>query len=430
MTTEFPVIVEPAEYTCPGHPHPISRSIHLSRLSAFYPACRECPHRDDTGGLAGKTIDRLVRTRHRVARATLFTSEGVRGIHRNELTRTDADRLVAALAWLCWRDRPRALLRNPQNTSGPVVVVGHDTRPAARDLLAGVLSALVRSGCRAVEIGPVSDDCFRFAVHHLEADAGIRVTGDGHPSWWIGLDAVAAGGRPLSRGAGLDTWESAAGSQLPRPTRHAGSRRSFQATEVYQATLKRHLLASRPLNISLAAPEGPERDSLSQLLKPLPWTLHHHVDALTNDDSRRISGQDRSVAYDVRLSWSNDRDGTLYCDETGTPIDPTALFLLLARGILFDHPGQPVVLAQRHADRLTSAIRQLGGRPRTFPGTSRADTWQALKDHDAVMGIDDNGNTWCGESAPTQDRLLIVAHVLRMLDHHHRPLSQLIARND
>ena len=429
MTTEFPVIVEPAEYTCPGHPHPISRSIHLSRLSAFYPACRECPHRDDTGGLAGKTIDRLVRTRHRVARATLFTSEGVRGIHRNELTRTDADRLVAALAWLCWRDRPRALLRNPQNTSGPVVVVGHDTRPAARDLLAGVLSALVRSGCRAVEIGPVSDDCFRFAVHHLEADAGIRVTGDGHPSWWIGLDAVTAGGRPLSRGAGLDTWESAAGSQLPRPTRHAGSRRSFQATEVYQATLKRHLLASRPLNISLAAPEGPERDSLSQLLKPLPWTLHH-VDALTNDDSRRISGQDRSVAYDVRLSWSNDRDGTLYCDETGTPIDPTALFLLLARGILFDHPGQPVVLAQRHADRLTSAIRQLGGRPRTFPGTSRADTWQALKDHDAVMGIDDNGNTWCGESAPTQDRLLIVAHVLRMLDHHHRPLSQLIARND
>ena len=429
MTTEFPVIVEPAEYTCPGHPHPISRSIHLSRLAAFYPACRECPHRDDTGGLAGKTIDRLVRTRHRVARATLFTSEGVRGIHRNELTRTDADRLVAALAWLCWRDRPRALLRNPQNTSGPVVVVGHDTRPAARDLLAGVLSALVRSGCRAVEIGPVSDDCFRFAVHHLEADAGIRVTGDGHPSWWIGLDAVTAGGRPLSRGAGLDTWESAAGSQLPRPTRHAGSRRSFQATEVYQATLKRHLLASRPLNISLAAPEGPERDSLSQLLKPLPWTLHH-VDALTNDDSRRISGQDRSVAYDVRLSWSNDRDGTLYCDETGTPIDPTALFLLLARGILFDHPGQPVVLAQRHADRLTSAIRQLGGRPRTFPGTSRADTWQALKDHDAVMGIDDNGNTWCGESAPTQDRLLIVAHVLRMLDHHHRPLSQLIARND
>jgi len=425
MTTESPVIVEPSEYTCPGHPHPISRSIHLSRLAAFYPACRECPHRDDTGGLAGKTIDRLVRTRHRVARATLFTSEGVRGIHRNELTRTDADRLVAALAWLCWRDRPRALLRNPQNTSGPVVVVGHDTRPAARDLLAGVLSALVRSGCRAVEIGTVSDDCFRFAVHHLEADAGIRVTGDGHPSWWIGLDAVTVGGRPLSRGAGLDTWESAAGSQLPRPTRHAGSRRSFQATEVYQATLKRHLLASRPLEIGLTAPEGPERNSLSQLLEPLPWTLHH-VDAGTNDDS----GQAGSVAYDVKLSWSNDRDGTLFFDEMGRPIDLTALFLLLANGILPDHPGKPVVLAQRHSDGLTSTIRQLGGRPRSFSGTSRAETWQALKDHDAVMGIDDKGNTWCGESAPTQDRLLVVAHLLRILDRQDRPLSQLIARND
>ncbi|HAB14405.1 MAG TPA: hypothetical protein DCE47_22200 [Planctomycetaceae bacterium] len=429
MTTEFPVIVEPPEYTCPGHSHPISRSIHLSRLAAFYPACRECPHRDDTGGLAGRTIDRLVRTRRRVARATLFTAEGVRGVHRNELTRTDADRLVAALAWLCWRDRPRTLVPDLQSAPGPVVVVGHDMRPAARDLLAGVLSALVRSGCRAVEVGPVSDACFRFAVNHLEADAGIRVTGDGHPSWWIGLDAVAAGGRPLSRGAGLDAWETAAGSRHPRPTRQAGSRRSFQATEVYQATLKRHLLASRPLEIGLSAPEGPERHSLSQLLEPLPWTLHQ-VDAPATDNPRRISGQAGPDAFDVGLAWSNDRDGTLFYDETGAPIDPTALFMLLAKGILPDHPGKPVVLAQRHPDELTSTIRQLGGRPRSFSGTSRAETWQALRDHEAVIGIDDEGNAWCGESAPTQDRLLIIAHLLRILDRHDRPLSQLLARND
>jgi len=429
MTTEFPVIVEPLEYTCPGHSHPISRSIHLSRLATFYPACRECPHRDDTGGLAGKTIDRLARTHHRVARATLFTGEGVRGVHRNELTRTDADRLVAALAWLCWRDRPRALLSEPRSTPGPVIVVGHDTRPAARDLLAGVLSALVRSGCRALEIGSVTDACFRFAVNHLDADAGIRVTGDGHPPSWIGLDAVAGSGRPFSRGAGLDAWETAARNRHPRPTRRSGSRRSFQASEVYQATLKRHLLASRPLEIGLAAPQGPERDALNRLLEPLPWTLHH-VDSLATDHSRRISGQTGRFAFDVGIAWGNERDGARFCDETGASIDPVALFVLLATGILSDQPGQPVVLAQRHPDEISSTIRRLGGRPRSFSGTSRADTWQALRDHDAVIGLDDNGNTWCSEYAPTHDRLLVVAHLLRTLDRHDRPLSQLLARSD
>ena len=243
------------------------------------------------------------------------------------------------------------------------------------------------------------------------------------------MNAVAAGGRPLSRGAGLDAWETAAGSRHPRPTRQAGSRRSFQATEVYQATLKRHLLASKPLEIGLSAPEGPERHSLSQLLEPLPWTLHH-VDAPATDNPRRISGQAGPGAFDVGLTWGNDRDGTLFYDETGAPIDPTALFMLLAKGILPDHPGKPVVLAQRHPDELTSTIRQLGGRPRSFSGTSRAETWQALRDHEAVIGIDDEGNAWCGESAPTQDRLLIIAHLLRILDRHDRPLSQLLARND
>ena len=35
------------EYFCPGERHPISRSVHLSRLSAFYPNCRDCVHRAD-----------------------------------------------------------------------------------------------------------------------------------------------------------------------------------------------------------------------------------------------------------------------------------------------------------------------------------------------------------------------------------------------
>ena len=56
-------------YICPGETHPISRSVHLSRLAAFYPKCRECPLRKDTGNLATHTVEAIRATERRVQRA-------------------------------------------------------------------------------------------------------------------------------------------------------------------------------------------------------------------------------------------------------------------------------------------------------------------------------------------------------------------------
>ena len=62
-----PLIELPAEtqYRCPGERHPISRAIHLSRLAAFYPACRQCQHRHDTGQLPPQTLQRIQQVERR-----------------------------------------------------------------------------------------------------------------------------------------------------------------------------------------------------------------------------------------------------------------------------------------------------------------------------------------------------------------------------
>ena len=44
------------EYICPGERHPISRSIHLARLAASFPPCRECPLRDDARQVRAKSV--------------------------------------------------------------------------------------------------------------------------------------------------------------------------------------------------------------------------------------------------------------------------------------------------------------------------------------------------------------------------------------
>ncbi|MBQ16027.1 MAG: hypothetical protein CMJ65_02755 [Planctomycetaceae bacterium] len=429
MTTEIPVVTPgaPVEYTCPGEDHSISRSVHLSRLAAFFPACRNCLHCDDTGGLAEQTVDRLARTRRRVARPTLFTSEGVRGIHRNELTRVDADRLVAALAWLCWQDQPRSLPAGDGPHVGPVVVVGHDARPAARDLVAGVLAALVRSGCRALEIGRVSDPCFRFAVDHLQADAGVRVTGAGCGQAWTGLDAVAAQGQPLSRG-GLERWETRTREGHSRPTRQAGQRRSFQATGVYEANLKRHFSPTRPLSICLAVPSGAQADTLERLFSGLPWTLEQ-VEGPDQTLAERVTKRTIARGADLGLVCYDDGARVRACDETGTPVTDQALATLLATRLLAEHPGRPVILNRGHAGESDSMIRRLGGRPRQAAGDSRSETWQAMYDHDAILGLGSEGTIWFRETVPTCDALLVIGHLLQTIDRQDQPLSQLIARS-
>jgi phosphomannomutase len=68
--------VKAETYCCPGQQHPISRAVHLGRLSAFYPGCRQCPHRDDTGTLSAKQVEQLSAVAQRVRPPSLFHEEG------------------------------------------------------------------------------------------------------------------------------------------------------------------------------------------------------------------------------------------------------------------------------------------------------------------------------------------------------------------
>ena len=84
------------QYRCPGEQHPISRAVHLGRLAAFYPACRQCDsprrHRHDLAA-PGRAVGR-----NQLARpaASLFHDEGAGGVYLNDLTPAAAKDIAAA----------------------------------------------------------------------------------------------------------------------------------------------------------------------------------------------------------------------------------------------------------------------------------------------------------------------------------------------
>ena len=53
-------------FQCPGESHPISRAVHLARLAGFYPACLNCPSRDDVSLVSERKSRQFEEVRRRL----------------------------------------------------------------------------------------------------------------------------------------------------------------------------------------------------------------------------------------------------------------------------------------------------------------------------------------------------------------------------
>ena len=435
----MPTVSLPTVYTCPGEKHPISRSVHLSRLAAFYPKCRDCQHRDDTGNLPQQTVERLQNTEKRVERPTLFTDDGVRGIYLNELNRNRAGRMSAAFASLLWDGYPlqgRDTTEKPTNGCvrhpRPVVVVGYDARPSSPDIATGVVTALRRMGCHVVDINLTTRPCFCFAVDHLKATGGIFVTGAGSDPSWTGLDFLGRHACPISRDSGLENIEGQIRLGFSRPTRQAGPHRIFQATLPYEAVLWKHFHALRPLRIVCGCPIRLQRETLTKIFEKLPCSLqfadvHHRSRDLTNAEDQDI----RQVAHtvmqrDAHLGVVIDDDGCLcaFVDERGRLIDSNSITVLIAELLLSEQRSASFAIESSAAD-VKPVIQSLRGQCHDI-GTTLSEAYRAVNDSNCVLAAGTSGRFWFRESIPTCDAILTVARMLEVLSQSDTCVSELV----
>ena len=110
----------------------------------------------------------------------------------------------------------------------PVLAVGRDNRPSGGALAAALRAGIVAAGGTAVDVGELPTPALYFAVHALETDGGVQVTGSHNPPEFNGFKMVLAGEsvhgdeiQALYETITLEQWtrgagrESADGSVLP-----------------------------------------------------------------------------------------------------------------------------------------------------------------------------------------------------------------------
>jgi len=424
-------------YVCPGEQHPISRSVHLSRLAAFYPGCRDCPFRSDTGQLPKQTVERLQSTERRVERKSLFTTEGVRGVYLNELTRKKVDAMAASLAGLLWEDAPLVGRldgsKRRNRRTGPTVAVGHDERPSSPDIVTGVVAGLRRMGCQVIDISMTTKPCFSFTVDHVQAAAGIYVTGGGCEPSWTGLDFVGRDAMPFSRGTNLERLEDRLQHPLSRATRHAGQHRTFQAFIPYEAGLWKHFHALRPLKVAYACSTRLVRRTLQRIFEMLPCRLisseipNRGRNLLDPNDAdvKRVAAAVIHQNADLGLLIDDDGGRCSFFDEQGTLVPSCRVSRLIAELVLADQPGGTVLVETPAVNKLRPAIEEAAGKC-VDGGTTLAEMFQSMRRHQAVFGGGDSGRFWVHENIPSCDAVLTLSKVLKLLSRSDTPFSQVV----
>ena len=416
----MPSLSEPsaAGYCCPDETHPISPAIHLGRLASFYPKCRQCPHRDQTGTLSTGLVKMLTETRRRIVGRSLFAEEGVAGVYLNELSPVETRQLAAAFGLFLSRQSAEPL--------GPVALAG-DGRALAPELAAAAADGLRRSGCKVVDLGASTAASLAWALEHLEAAGGFFVGNAGGDANTVGLKLWGAAGRPISAGCELQAIRDLCEQEAERPKRAYGGLSRVQIDPLYLAGLQPYYHALRPLRFVLDTGCRPLVDYFRRLATAVACQMLLCREAGQGPAAGALHLGPRVVAEQAHFGVSIDGDGEAcrFVDERGAGVTGEQTLLSIARHLLDRLPGAAIVVERGAAPAIVERLTEIGAKVvRSEP--SRAAMDAAMRESGAIFGGGPSGRFWHGRGRPMADGLKTLSLVLTMLSLSDRPLSAVL----
>jgi phosphomannomutase len=486
---EQPPQIEP--YHCPGEQHAISRAVHLGRLAAFYPNCRQCPRCEETGTLSPRRVAQLAETSRRGQPRSLFHEEGAGGVYLNDLTPLAARDIAVAFAAVLLADAKRRGLGTsvptesgdgergirgevgsmPVSSSPPLpvspstILLAGDGRPLTAELVAAAAEGLRSTGCNVIDVGPSTSPCLAFAVHRLQAAGGVLIGNPGDDSQTAGIKFWTAGPRPLSAGGSLEPIIQRYQAGTAPSARSHGQLRRFQADQPYLAQMAEHYHALRPLRVVVDSASWPTLDFLQTLAATVACEI-----VPTRSTRAELPRQIRDDVAHFAACIDGDGETCHVLDEQGRTVSPDRLLLLLARSCCrteqagnsvpllrrssaergplprtackqavahdseeFEPAGQSslkaVVLESETSLAVAERLDQLGISV-ARSGPRRAEMAAAMREHGAALGGGPSARFWhCEAGLPLCDALMTVTRLLIALSSSDEPLSKVLDRD-
>ena len=329
----------------------------------------------------------------------IVRSYDLRGVVGTDLTEHDAHALGLRVG-----ERVRA---------GGRVAVGYDGRLSSPVLAAALVAGLVAGGACAVPVGLGPTGLLYFAVHALECDAGVMVTGSHNPADQNGFKIVI-GGAPV-HGAALRALVTA--DAAPRV---GGGTQAAWVEDDYVARLLQAAAGAGPLRVGWDPGNGASGAIVERLADAMPGEHRvintsidgrfpaHHPDPSVPENLRQLQALVRAERLDIGVAFDGDGDRIGVVDATGEIVWPDQLLLLLARDVLRDQPGATIVADVKSSRTLFDGIAAAGGRAVLSP-SGYVLVREAMLREGAPLAGEMSGHIFYADRWPGNDDALHVA---------------------
>jgi phosphomannomutase/phosphoglucomutase len=319
--------------------------------------------------------------------AHVFREYDVRGHADRDLGDAFIERVGRALA---------ELLRPEGATHAPRIAVGRDCRLSGPRIFAALAAGLTAGGVEVLDIGVGPTPKLYFAVHHLNADGGVMITGSHNPAEDNGLKIMR--GRQSFFGTALqELCKLALGPGLPRVT--GGGVREAAVDDAYVARLVEGMPrnpggmkvvadagngAAGPLGLRALGALGYEPVALyCDMDGRFP---NHHPDPTVPKNLTELVARVKSEGARVGVAWDGDGDRLGVVDATGEIVWGDRLLALFSRGILSRTPGAAVIADVKCSQALFDDVARHGGRPIMWKTGHSLIKSKMKEEHAAVAG--------------------------------------------
>jgi len=260
---------------------------------------------------------------------------------------------------------------------GGPVVIGRDTRRSGTGLRAAVVSGLLSTGCRVIDLGVSSSPLLSFAIRELGASGGIAITGSHNDASWNALKFLGPDGALLNAAKNeelLDiyhgaTYERATWDRLQplEPAPDVAERyleHLLSAIDVDPIRDRRFRVAVDFTNGACGAIALRFLESLHCTLLPVnaePTGEFAHPPAPTAANMRQIASLARVFGADLGAALNVDGDRIGFVTAEGVPLSEEYSLPLAAVPRMRRRPG-PVVTSHSTSG-MVEAIARAHGQP-------------------------------------------------------------------
>jgi len=298
-------------------------------------------------------------TEQHVFNPTILREYDIRGIVGETLNLADARAVGRAFGTVVRR------------SGGTRVCIGYDGRESSPALEAALVEGLVATGLAVDRIGLGPTPMLYFATYHLEADAGVMITGSHNPPEYNGIKMMKRSG-PVYGQEILALGPRAAAADYDNGT---GSSQTIDVRDAYLERLLRDLDGVRPLTVAWDAGNGATGEMMRRLTARLPGrhillfdTIdgtfpNHHPDPTVEKNLVDLKRAVAENGCDFGVGFDGDGDRIGAIDEHGRVVWGDQLVALYAAEVLAAHPGATIIGDVKASQVLFDEIARLGGTP-------------------------------------------------------------------